>query len=482
MKFIHIISAISFFILLAGAPSAAWSQNEDTLEILSWLECDKETGECITPDILKESNQQEDDYDDDEVQNADDNCLLVPNTSQSDIDDDNVGDFCDNCPNHENLSQQDMDLDGVGDVCDVDADNDQVMENIYNQTDDAGVDQGGSKYDNCPSVYNPEQQDWDGDGFGDACDDDIDDDGTDNFDDDCPYGNISQGSEVCAGDIDGDGVPDFDLTGSTNTLMDNCRATANQNQSDIDGDEIGDVCDLDIDDDGVSNYQDNCYRCAYDVASLWDCDQFTDTSNPDQDDFDRDGVGADCDDYFCYVVLSLTGNMGDEEGGGGENGEDCFDPLEPFYVATPNAVDVEYGEVVRLRLFANRVNSALLYEWRITDSPQAGAGEIVNDSGATGYSTPFEYQYENGAEPILYPYADGRYEVTVRVRQVFEDAVSGEVGLEDEARAVVIVSGSNSAYLADCDCALVGAGHQSASGIVFLAFLVLFCVVLRKCV
>jgi hypothetical protein len=51
------------------------------------------------------------------------------------------------------------------------------------------------------------------------------------------------------GDQDGDNIPD---------TTDNCPTDSNTNQSDIDSDTIGDVCDPDMDGDGFANYRDGC--------------------------------------------------------------------------------------------------------------------------------------------------------------------------------------------------------------------------------
>jgi hypothetical protein len=74
-----------------------------------------------------------------------------------------------------------------------------------------------------------------------------------------------------APDEDLDGVPD---------ASDNCIAKDNVGQGDLDGDQLGDVCDTDKDGDGRLNSHDNCRSVA----------------NPEQFDFDEDGIGDACED------------------------------------------------------------------------------------------------------------------------------------------------------------------------------------------
>ncbi|MCG8698107.1 MAG: thrombospondin type 3 repeat-containing protein [Bacteroidales bacterium] len=148
-----------------------------------------------------------------------------------DSDLDSHPDSADNCPSVYNYDQTDTDGDGIGDVCDDNWDND-------SHTNDN---------DNCPLVDNEDQSDVDGDGIGDVCDD-------------LPY------------DFDNDGVPDS---------ADNCVSTYNPDQLDFDNDSIGDVCDDDIDGDLVLNSVDVC-------PSVYD---------PAQTDSDKDGLGDSCDVY-----------------------------------------------------------------------------------------------------------------------------------------------------------------------------------------
>jgi hypothetical protein len=184
----------------------------------------------------------------------------------ADGDEDGILDHVDNCPTVPNPDQSDSDGDGIGDACDDDTDGDGIDDND----------------DNCPTVPNPGQNDRDGDGIGDACDDDRDGDGVDNDDDNCPntYNPDQKDTDedglgdACDGtfpDDDEDGIDDGE---------DNCPGVFNPGQGDADGDGIGDACDDDTDGDGIDDGDDNCPS----------------VPNPGQGDADGDGIGDACDD------------------------------------------------------------------------------------------------------------------------------------------------------------------------------------------
>ncbi|KAI8514679.1 hypothetical protein Bbelb_072700 [Branchiostoma belcheri] len=108
----------------------------------------------------------------------------------------------------------------------------------------------------------------------------------------------------CGPDTDQDGWPDEPVSCLTRWCkQDNCPLEPNSGQEDNDGDTMGDVCDLDDDNDGRLNSVDNCI-----FVPNWDqadtdgdgygdvCDTCPLVTNEDQTDTDGDGSGDECDD------------------------------------------------------------------------------------------------------------------------------------------------------------------------------------------
>ncbi len=316
------------------------------------------------------------DDDDDGVPDATDNCHFIYNPTQSDQDSDGLGDACDNCDTVSNPTQIDTDGDGQGDACDTDIDGDGVANTSDNcpyeanaSQADADVDGKGDACDNCVSISNADQADGDGDGVGDVCDNcssvanasqtDTDADGKGNACDNCPSNaNADQldtdgdgQGDACDPDDDGDGVLDDGnvsgvagdhpcITGQRVNCDDNCRLIVNPDQTDSEGDGLGDACDPDDDNDGVLDDGDASgvigdHPCPSGQLSNCDDNCRTVANNSPGDrqlDTDGDGVGDTCDN--CPTVPNPDQRNSDKDLPGGDAlGDACDDDNDADGVA-----------------------------------------------------------------------------------------------------------------------------------------------------
>ncbi|MER2565272.1 MAG: thrombospondin type 3 repeat-containing protein [Myxococcaceae bacterium] len=210
-----------------------------------------------------------DDADGDGRADAEDNCPFATNRDQFDSDGDGVGEACDNC-NRSNFNQLDGDGDGMGDTCDTDRDGDGVDNSNDLCPSIPNPDVGGGQPNvDGDGLGDPCDADLDGDGFdnltdlcpliasatnvaqpGQQCSHDTDGDGVPNHLDNCPGVPNPNNQDVdrdglgdaCDLDIDGDGLNDK-LASLQPSSADNCPTVANHTQRDGDLDGIGDACD-----------------------------------------------------------------------------------------------------------------------------------------------------------------------------------------------------------------------------------------------
>ena len=235
----------------------------------------------------------------DELTHSDGRDIFVAKMS-ADQDRDEVTDNRDNCPSVFNLNQADLDGDGSGDLCDNDDDGDTIV--------DAS--------DSCPmgsiSWLSNSTTDHDGDGCKDADEDsDDDEDGLVDTADSCPRGYLNWLSNSST-DHDSDGCWDLvedhdDDSDSVTDTFDSCPlgmlGWTSNNDTDRDGDGCRDLDeDLDDDADSVLDVDD---RCAAGEMG-WSSTGMTDNDGDGCQDSSED-INDDDDDYFDYEDFCVAG-------------------------------------------------------------------------------------------------------------------------------------------------------------------------------
>jgi hypothetical protein len=210
------------------------------------------------------------------VDNVLDGGIIVGSGSCTDTDGDSVPDNIDNCPTVPNVDQANFDAqygDTQGDACDTDDDNDGLLDTLE------------PEWCYAPLPAHPGRLDPD-------CDDDLISDGPNDPDSGNP---ILAGPDNCISVANGPGQAGIPGVG---------------NQTNTDGDSMGDACDPDDDNDGVLDGSDNCQFVAnasqanYDAG--WGDTQGGDACDPEAD---GDGYSNVAEAHVGTLTLDHCGNL-----------------------------------------------------------------------------------------------------------------------------------------------------------------------------